>query len=155
MLHYFFAHTQEDKHIESSLHYHGTTSMSYYDVVIANAGNPPYLNRSSLLHSVLEMQNKGVQLIWLSEYDGAGDIGSWDTSEKIQLADAGTMFLPVHYMVRGVEQWTIGFVANGAMGGDPHYCLPGPPDQIGLLLLRILWALYDEWGGTRHDVAGD
>lgn len=150
MVHYVFAHTQEDKHIESSLHYHTATSMSYYDVVVANAGNPPYMNQSSLLQSAVKMQNEGVQLLWLSEYDGAGDIGDWNTSEKTRLADSGTMFLPVHYMVRGVEQWTKGFVDGGVMDGDPHYCLPGPPDQIGLLLLRILWALHDGWGGTRH-----
>lgn len=27
---------------------------------------------------------------------------------------------------------------------NPHFCMPGPPNEIGVLLLKMAWALYDE-----------
>ena len=154
MVHYVFAHHQNDKQIESGLLSHNT-SLSYYDVVVANSGNDPHINRSSLLQSAVKIQNEEVQLIWLTDYSGTGDISGWEASEKTQLAGTGTMFLPVHYMVRGLGQWTKGFVVDGVINGEKHYCLPGPPDHMGLLMLRVMWALYEEWGGTRHTFDGE
>ncbi len=38
--------------------------------------------------------------------------------------------------------------AEGLEEDDPHFCLPGVPDEIGLLLLELAWASrYREKGG--------
>lgn len=49
-------------------------------------------------------------------------------------------------MVKGMEAWTKGAVENK---NDKHsYCLQGPPDEIAVLAIKLLWAVYEEDNGA-------
>ncbi|CAN0467633.1 unnamed protein product, partial [Ascophyllum nodosum] len=56
-----------------------------------------------LLKSAQVMHDVGVQLIWLSLYDGRGNIADWEEDEQARFADSGAKFLPIEYMARGLE----------------------------------------------------
>lgn len=34
---------------------------------------------------------------------------------------------------------------------NPHFCMPGPPNEIGILILRIAWSLHDERVGQEEE----
>lgn len=140
VLHFNFAHKEDEKRIEDALRVHGT-KFSDYDVVIANLGNEPRMKTSELLRSAIKLQHVGVPLFWLSAYEGEGDIRDWPSSEQDAFRESGARFLPVHDMVESLAYLTKGVVEGE---NNPHFCMPGPPNEIGILLLKIAWAMYEE-----------
>lgn len=97
---------------------------------------------TSVLEMAHELQATGVPLFWLSTYDGAGDIELWTEEYRESFIAAGAHFVPIGDMVRGLEAWTKGSVEGS--GFDKHYCLPGPPDEIAVLMLKLMWAAFEE-----------
>jgi len=90
-----------------------------------------------------------VPFFWLSTYEGKGGPKDWVTprgqSSSAFLA-SGAKFVRVGDMAHGLDGLTLKG-AEGLERHDPHFCLPGVPDEIGLLLLELAWAsLYEEQG---------
>lgn len=139
ILHYYFADTGP-KRIESALDEHNFLLPSY-DAVFANPGNEPRMTTLDLLESARALKTAGVPLLWLSTYDGAGNKEDWHQQTRRALEDCGVRFIPVHDM-GGLSHLTKERVENAR--GDTHFCLPGPPSEIGVLLLKIAWALHIE-----------
>ena len=141
-IHYTFEHLQKNKTIDDARYAHGNKTLSFYDAVIANPGNGPRMTESSLLDMATQLKAAGVPLFWLTTYDGAGDINTWSEEDRDRFVDSGAHFVPIRDMVRGMEAWTKGSVEGSH--SDEHYCLPGPPDEIALLVLKLMHAVYDE-----------
>lgn len=81
---------------------------------------------------------------WLSTYEGRGQPKGWNVRQRdTDFPESGAKFVHVGGMARGLDRLTRGFVEE-TEDPDPHFCMPGPPDEIGLLLLKLMWALYDE-----------
>lgn len=139
-LHYHFAGGGL-KRIEDALGEHDVP-LSSYDVVFANPGNEPYMTTDVMLESARALKTAGVPLFWSSTYDGVGDIQDWNPTERAAFAENGVRFIPIHSMVQSLRHWTKGKVESNST--DTHFCLPGPPSEIGMLLLRIAWALHFE-----------
>ena len=137
--HYTFAHHQHNKGLEDALREHRNETLSSYDAVIMNQGNPPSMNSDVAVTTAVEVQNSGAQLVWLSTYEGGGHINLWPESQKVSFIESGAKFLDVHRMARGMKSWTKGKVEGGK---DSHFCLPGPPNEIAVLMLKLLWALH-------------
>lgn len=136
-LHYFFAHTEEDKAVEDALEAHGT-DYGDYDAVFANAGNDPRLEPLMMISAASKFGAHGVPFFFQSVYQGEGDIRDLTPEQKRHFDETGAFFIPVSEMVKNLQRFTKGFVEDE---WNPHYCLPGPPDEIGLLMLRLVWAL--------------
>lgn len=45
-------------------------------------------------------------------------------------------------MAQGMQAYTTGAVEGGEP--DSHFCLPGPPNVIAVLLLKMMRAMYGE-----------
>lgn len=140
-IHFYFAHKEIHKRIEDALDVHDT-AFGDYDVVFANPGNKPHMDPSVLLDSALELQQAKVPLVWFSAYEGEGDIREWDVDQQRKFADLDAKFLPVHDMVKDFGNLTKGFIESER---NPHFCMPGPPDEIGVLLLKLVWS---HWAGA-------
>lgn len=140
LLHYHFAHKEEGKRIEDALRVHGT-AYSDYDAIVANLGNEPRMETSELLRTAERLNTEGVPLFWLTAYEGEGDIRDWEDDEQERFTESGARFLPVHEMVE-----SLGYLTKGVVEGEvnPHFCMPGPPNEIGVLLLKMAWALRGE-----------
>jgi hypothetical protein len=130
---------EHDKHIGKALSMHDVEDLSFYDVVIMNPGNNPPIKTDMVLKIAHDFKIAGVKMLYLSTYNGVGNIKSWDTEDTKSFVESGAHFVPIDYMVGGLEEFTVGSVQN--LPNDPHYCLPGPPDEIALLLLKLIWAL--------------
>ena len=143
-MHYYYVGGEKGKSFEAALNQHEVMSLSFYDVIIANTGNGEPMETEYLLKSAQVMHDVGVQLIWLSLYDGRGNIADWEEDDRTRFADSGAKFLPIEYMARGLEQYKKGDVEPQVNPKDPHFCLPGPPAEMGFLLLQLLWAMYEE-----------
>lgn len=137
---YYFAHRTENKTIAHALEPHGT-EFKDYTIVIANAGNPPSLRTPALLESAGEIAEAGVPFMWLSTYDGVGNVQLFSQEDRDLLHSLGVKFLPVHSMVEGLDYLTRGFIEGET---NHHYCMPGPPNEIALLLLRMMWSLWSQ-----------
>lgn len=136
-IHFYFAHKEGDKRIEDALDVHGT-AFGDYDMVFANPGNTPHMEPSLLLDAALELQQGNVPLVWLSAYAGEGDIRDWDADQQREFTRRDAKFLSVHDMVRDLGSLTKGYVENERH--NPHFCMPGPPNEIGVLLLQLVWS---------------
>ncbi len=152
ILHYHYSGNNAQKSIREPLPYHGNPAWSYYDAVFANSGNPPAMSEESAVASAIEVRNAGVPFFWLSNYDGVGDIGGWNESSRIRFHESGAIFVNISAMALGLGSLTAGTIEDRMQGDqkDPHFCLPGPPDEMGLLLLKIMWAVRQ--GDSRHEV---
>lgn len=137
-LHYFFAHREDHKNIADALHAHGTTYEDY-DVVFGNPGNAPIMEADVMLESAQEMEQFGVPFFWLSTYTGDGVIDKYlDTVDrKTAFEAAGARYIPVHEMVKPMRKYTIGEVEHVE---NPHLCMPGPSNEISLLMSRLVWS---------------
>ena len=140
-VHYTFEHHQE-KNIDDARYDHGNETLSFYDAVIVNPGNSPRMTQTHVVELAHELQAIGVPLFWLSSYDGHGDIGLWSEEHRERFTASGAHFVPIGDMARGLKAWTKGSVEGSH--SDRHYCLPGPPDEMALLMLKLLWAVYEE-----------
>lgn len=119
--------------------------LSSYDVVFMNAGNSPSLSTQMAIKSAIQVQAAGTPFFWLSTYDGVGRMLQWSHDEKTRFFASRARYVDIHSMMRGMQAWT-----KGAVEGidDPHYCLPGPPNEIAVLLLQIVWAVFEESKGV-------
>lgn len=146
IIHYHFAHKEEVKRIEDGLRVHGT-KFSDYDAVVANAGNEPRMATSETIRSAEELESLDIPLFWMTTYDGTGDISEWTSHDRHRFQKSGARFLPVHRMVESLT-----YLTKGAVEGElnPHFCMPGPPNEIGVLLLKIAWAIAGTEGWEGH-----
>lgn len=140
VVHYTFSHTQENKGLDHALHGHGMEADSKYDAVFMNAGNTPPLDAQSAIKIASEVQASGSQFFWLSTYSGVGSISQWKREERKRFFETGALYIDIECMAQGMAAYTAGVVEGG--GGDSHFCLPGPPNEIAVLLLKIMWAMY-------------
>ncbi|CAN0217103.1 unnamed protein product [Ectocarpus sp. 6 AP-2014] len=141
IVHYYYAGGDPDKSIKDALLGHGNVSLSYYDAVAANHGNDPQMTVDNVCKAAFELQALSVPFFWLSTYSGQGSINTWNDMQKAQFTQSGARFVNVGHMVFGLSNLTKGVVEDLV---DPHFCLPGPPDELGFLFLKIIWALYHE-----------
>lgn len=151
IVHYYFSGSDKNKSIADALSHHNNASWSDYDAVFANGGNTPMMQPESVLTSAFELQNASVPFFWLSAYDGYGDISRWEESNVLLFHESGARFVDVGTMARGLRSLTKGAIEEHSTSdifqkrfGDVHFCLPGPPDEMGLLLLKLVWAAYQE-----------
>ena len=115
------------------------TSVSDYDVVVANSGNKPVTDTEHVIASAQLFHRVGVKFLWLTTYDGVGNVRDWELDDQEAFVAAKGNLVPVHDMMETMEDFTVG----AALGShDEHFCLPGPPDEVGLLVLRLIWALH-------------
>ena len=143
ILHFYFAHMEKNKSIERALRSHDNVPWSYYDAVFANSGNPPRLSEESVLATAFELQNASVPFFFLSSYakdDKA--VSEWEEHNRVLFHASGARYVDIRIMTHGLTSLTRGAVEPPKRDG--HFCLPGPPDQIGLLLLKIMWAVHQE-----------
>ncbi|CAN0241692.1 unnamed protein product [Ectocarpus sp. 12 AP-2014] len=145
VVHYYYAGGDQHKTIKDALLRHGNVSLSYYDAVVANHGNGPQMTVDNVCEAAFELQALSVPFFWLSTYSGQGSVNMWNDAQKAQFTQSGARFVNVGHMVFGLSNFTKGVVEDLV---DPHFCLPGPPDELGFLLLKIIWALYHERGAT-------
>lgn len=117
---------------------HGT-GFEDYDVVIGNAGNSPSVLPEELLRSANVLKEEGVALIWLSTYDGEGNIEHWSEDQRERFKESGAKFVPIHRMVESLTYLTKAVIESEKH--NPHFCMPGPPNEIGILLLKAMWAM--------------
>lgn len=52
------------------------------------------------------LKELGIPLIWLSVYEGFGDVARFTSAEQAEFWDSGARFLPVHRMVEDVGYLT-------------------------------------------------
>lgn len=137
MIHYHFAHKEDGKRIEDALRVHDT-KFSDYDAIVANTGNEPRMETSEVVRVAAMLKDEGIPLFWMSTYLGEGDIRDWTEEEREAFKSSGARFVPVHDMVESLS-----YLTKGAVEGEfnPHFCMPGPPNEIGILMLKIAWAL--------------
>lgn len=49
--------------------------------------------------------------------------------------------LAVHDIMKSMQNFTIGAVESVE---NDHFCLPGPPNELAILVLELIWALRGE-----------
>lgn len=141
VVHYFFANTEASKSLSDSLPPHGNASWSWYDAVFANEGNPPTLSSESVVAASAELQAASVPFFWLNTYEGGGEVSKWEHSQRSRFEDSGAKHFKIDAMVLGMRNLTKGAIEGSP---DPHFCLPGPPDEMSLLMAKMVWALFFE-----------
>lgn len=141
IVHFYFANVEGNKSPSDSLAAHGSVPWSWYDAVVANQGNPPALTPDDVLATATELQELSVPFFWLNTYEGRGEVGSWGESQRSRFQELGAKHVKIDAMVLGMRNMTKGAVEHSP---DPHFCLPGPPDEMSLLLAKMLWAVYFE-----------
>lgn len=139
-IHYHFAHKENKKRIEDGIAIHGTR-FDDYDAVVANVGNDPRMQPEDLLRTAKTLQQKEIPLILLSTYDGAGNVYDWSGDQKAEFDKSEAKFVPVHRMVESMDYLTKGVIEGER---NPHFCMPGPPNEIAILLLKTMWAIQGE-----------
>ncbi|CAN0198178.1 unnamed protein product [Scytosiphon promiscuus] len=151
VLHYQFAGGQQNKRVSAALPHFNVSAFSYYDAVIANYGNPPSLEPPEVLAAAAELKDASVPFFWLSTYEGlngeGGDVDGWALDDRVRMDSLGVKYVRVGVMALGLDHLRKKNV-QPEVGGDPHFCLPGPPNEMALLLLKLVWASYFEHGGN-------
>ena len=117
------------------------TSAADYDFAVFNAGNIPIMSAEDTISSAQRIHQARGSFVWLTTYDGQGDGRSWSSAQKEAFVSANARYIAVHSMMETMLNFTRG-AAEGV--NDAHFCLPGPPDELGLLLLRVIWSLSSE-----------
>lgn len=136
-LHYWFADQERNKSVEDALESFDKPA-THYDAIVANAGNEPVMDTEHVVSAAEFFHQAGVPFLWLTTYDGVGDIRSWDAEDRQAFEAANGKHIPVHEMMESMGIFTRGVVETM---NDDHFCLPGPPDELGLLILQVIWAL--------------
>lgn len=147
-MNYVFSDVGTKKHIENALHLHDDEWFTSYDMVIANNGNQPYMEPTAVIETALRLQGAQVPFFWLSTYSGKGAISDWSEKERAMFAHSGANFVPVGDMMRGMDRLKRGRVERKLHKNDPHFCMPGPPNELGILLVKMMWALHAEGVGA-------
>lgn len=138
-VHYWFANTESNKTVEHAFEKFGV-SVSDYDVVVANSGNKPPMETENVIASAQHFHRVGVEFLWLTTYDGVGDVRDWELDDQEAFVAAKGNLVPVHDMMESMGNFTRGAAKRSE---DEHFCLPGPPDELGLLVLQLIWALVE------------
>lgn len=133
------------KNLRDATSDHGAEQPSSYDAMFMNAGNAITLTAEEAIKLAIHIQGAGTPFFWLSTYDGVGSFSDWSLDQRTRFLASGARYIDIQSMVRGMEAWTRG-VVEGIH--DPHFCLPGPPNEIAVLLLKIIWAVYEDDKGT-------
>lgn len=139
-VHYRFSdQTVLHKNIDTEIAYMGLDSANV-DVVISNAGNGENMPFWSLRKAAKGMLGSGKLILWLSTfYNGRG---IYTGSQSKTLADLGVVQFDLSMMMRTslqpIRELSCHVVESRQ--DDTHYCMPGPPDELGILLARIVWA---------------
>lgn len=115
--------------------------LSSYDAVFLNPGNNPPIDAEQAVEIALEVQAAGTQVFWLSAYGGNGRTSKWTKDQRSLFYESGALYVDIQCMAQGMKSWTKGGVEGVA---DGHFCMPGPPNEIALLLLKIVWAMFEE-----------
>ena len=139
-VHFWFAHREGNKSIDHAFN-EFNTSVADYDFVVANAGNSPRMSTPNVVRAAQSFHDASVSFLWLTTFEGAGDIRHFASEEREIFTAAGAKYVPVHYMMESMTKYTRG-VAEGS--GNNHFCLPGPPDELGVLILQLIWSLHLE-----------
>lgn len=140
-MHFQFSNSEKMKGLSFARQRHGMEDLSSYDAVFINSGNDPPIGARKAIDVVLEVQAAGTQAFWLSTYDGSGQISKWTKDLRARFNESGALYVDIECMAQGMISWTRGGVEGVA---DHHFCLPGPPNEIALLLLKIVWAMFEE-----------
>lgn len=139
---YWFANQEGNKSVDHAFTEFGT-SVSDYDIIVANAGNDPTMPSDRVVSAARHFHDAGVPFLWLTTFDGGGDVREWNTEDQKAFLDAGGKHIPVHDMMASMVPFTRGVAEDRE---DNHFCLPGPPDELGRLILQLIWALYEDSG---------
>lgn len=140
-MHYTFSDQSRSKGLEEARKSHGSDDLASYDVVFANRGNPPGIEPKEAVEMALQVHEAGAQFFWLSGYDGVGDVRKWTKQASARFLDSGAKYVDVGSMMKGMYEWTIGAVKGSP---DDHFCMPGPSDEVAVLLAKLMWALHEE-----------
>lgn len=118
--------------------------LSSYDAIFMNPGNGVAVNTESAIKYAAQVQEAGTAFFWLCTYSGSGRISTWSDNQRKRFVASGARYVNIQSMAQGMKAWTKG-TYDGTTDG--HFCLPGPPNEIALLLLKIIWAVHDETNG--------
>lgn len=142
---YYFAHRQLNKSVIDGLEMFGQ-SASHYSMAFVNSGNHPRMEHASVLEAARLFNEAGVPFFWVTTYDGGtNNVRNWNEESQEEFFGANGRQISVHSMTRGTEE----FLQRAAEGNtDPHYCLPGPPNEMARLVLKIAWAVEIERDGV-------
>lgn len=141
VVHFKFSGNQEGKGLADARREHGMEDLSSYDAVFVNPGNDPPITAEKAIEMVLELQAAGTQVFWLSTFFRGSGISKWSENQRARFYKAGALYVDIECMARGMNSWTRGGVEGV---NDSHFCMPGPSNEIALLLLQIVWAVVEE-----------
>lgn len=142
-MHYYFAHQQLNKSVSDALELFGTAA-SDYDMVFVNCGNYPSMTAERVIETARLFNDVGVPFIWMTTYEGGPtDVSNWDEASRNAFFEANGKQMSINRMVSATQQYRMRAVEKN---GDPHFCLPGPPNEMARLLLKTAWAIALESG---------
>ncbi|CAM9543448.1 unnamed protein product [Discosporangium mesarthrocarpum] len=133
-LRYAFENREGNKSIEKYAALFGMKP-SDFDAVITNKGNAPPMTQDALVASARALNAAGVPLFWLTTFEEGVN---WEI-EQSPFKGIDVVPFDTKNMVSGQRDLKVGIVEKDR-SGDPHFCLPGPPSEIGILVLRMVWA---------------
>lgn len=140
-MHFTFSHREDTKDLAVARDTHGMEDLSSYDAVFMNPGNHPAIGAEKAVEIALEVQTAGTQAFWLSTYSGDGQISNWSEDQRARFYGSGAHYVDIECMAKEMEPWTKGGVGGG---DDAHFCMPGPANEMALLLLKLVWAVFEE-----------
>ena len=141
VVHFQFSNTEKMKGLADARKRHGMEDLSSYDAVFVNPGNNPPISAKKAVEIALEVQAAGTQFFWLSTYSGSGQISKWSKHQRARFYESGALYVDISCMARGMKSWTKGRVEGES---DGHFCMSGPPNEIALLLLKLVWAMFED-----------
>lgn len=110
------------------------------DVIISNSGNGEKMTFESLRTTAQNFRGSGKLILWLSNYFHVTSL--FEGQQARTLADLGVVQFDMSKVMRHTlhpnEKSYCQVVENRQL--DTHYCMPGPPDELGILLARMVWA---------------
>ncbi|CAM9862282.1 unnamed protein product [Discosporangium mesarthrocarpum] len=139
---YIFADNERAKSIGKYAEVAFGMKPSDFDVVVANPGNMPYMTRESLVSTARALNGTGTALFWMSTYDGTY---LWEDQQESPLKGLDVVQFDTHNIVSSQTSYQVQNVEMGHVN-DPHFCLPGPPLELGVLLLDLIWARTHQQG---------
>lgn len=99
------------------------------------------LETDLMIDTAFELKEQSVPFFWLNGYGGGGDIGSMKNKQRSMFVHSGAKHIKIDDMTLGMN-----YLRKREVEGinDTHFCLPGLPNEISLLLIKIIWAEYYE-----------
>lgn len=112
------------------------------DIFFMNSGNMPYISVEEVLKIAKEINYYGAKLFFLSNYY-YNPLVFWTNDNKKKLEEYNVTYLNITCMTNGIYDWRKSEVEGGELDG--HFCLPGPPNEMAFLILRLIWAQMNEF----------